>query len=191
MNVCIGASHSINRDVLFIPELFGCIRSIILNHMLRSIAKSISRFSTEVQKSSSKPSSTAGLTYYKDGQLVNRTALTLKKQEDIESYVVKTVQNYFRTTYKQGTHELSKAWARTVPYLSTGWTLSTRLRSRCRLNRISGILFLLRPCLPSPRSTTTSPTLSRSKPSKGKVIRILYHDNITTLFWRTVFTVFI
>jgi len=42
------------------------------------------------------------LTYYKDGQLVNRTSITLKKQEDIESYVIKTVQNYFRTTYKQG-----------------------------------------------------------------------------------------
>lgn len=86
--------------------------------MLRNIAKSFARFSTEVQKSSSKASSTSGLTYYKDGQLVNRSALTLKKQEDIESYVVKTVQNYFRTTYKQGTHELSKALTRTVPFLS-------------------------------------------------------------------------
>lgn len=59
-------------------------------------------FSTEVQKAATKGSSGAGLTYYKDGQLVNRTSITLKKQEDIESYVIKTVQNYFRTTYKQG-----------------------------------------------------------------------------------------
>jgi hypothetical protein len=61
----------------------------------------VGNFSTEIQKGASK-SSSAGLTYYKDGQLVNRTAITLKKQEDIESYVIKTVQNYFRTTYKQG-----------------------------------------------------------------------------------------
>ena len=72
--------------------------------MLRNIIKRFTvlpNFSTEVQKSSGK-TSTSGLTYYKDGQLVNRTSITLKKQEDIESYVVKTVQNYFRTTYKQG-----------------------------------------------------------------------------------------
>ena len=75
--------------------------------MLRNIVRSfanLSQFSTEVQKSGSKSTgSTSGLTYYKDGQLVNRSALVLKKQEDIESYVIKTVQNYFRTTYKQGT----------------------------------------------------------------------------------------
>ena len=69
--------------------------------MLRTLSRLLPRFSTEVQKSTAKPSS-SGLTYYKDGQLVNRTSLTLKKQEDIESYVIKTVQNYFRTTYKQG-----------------------------------------------------------------------------------------
>lgn len=69
--------------------------------MLRTLSRFLPRFSTEVQKSAAKPSS-SGLTYYKDGQLVNRTSLTLKKQEDIESYVIKTVQNYFRTTYKQG-----------------------------------------------------------------------------------------
>lgn len=145
--------------------------------MLRNIVKSITRFSTEVQKSSSKPSSTSGLTYYKDGQLVNRTAITLKKQEDIESYVVKTVQNYFRTTYKQGTHGLSKAWARTVPYLSTDWTLSMRLRSLCRLKRILDTLSLLRLCLRSPRSTTTSLISSRSRRLRGRIIRILSHDN--------------
>lgn len=71
--------------------------------MLRNITQAIARFSTEVQKTSAKASpSTSGLTYYKDGQLTTRTAITLKKQEDIEAYVIKTVQNYFRTTYKQG-----------------------------------------------------------------------------------------
>jgi hypothetical protein len=71
--------------------------------MWRNILKTAKYFSTEVQKANAKTSSTAGLTYYRDGQLVNRTSITLKKEEDIESYVVKTVQNYFRTTYKQGT----------------------------------------------------------------------------------------
>lgn len=71
--------------------------------MLRNIVKRVALFSTEVQKSSSKSApSASSLTQYKDGQLVNRTSITLKKQEDIESYVVKTVQNYFRTTYKNG-----------------------------------------------------------------------------------------
>jgi hypothetical protein len=51
--------------------------------MLRNIIKRftvISNFSTEVQKSTGKGASTSGLTYYKDGQLVNRTSITLKKQ---------------------------------------------------------------------------------------------------------------
>ncbi len=51
--------------------------------MLRNIIKRftvLSNFSTEVQKSSGKTTSSSGLTYYKDGQLVNRTSITLKKQ---------------------------------------------------------------------------------------------------------------
>jgi hypothetical protein len=71
--------------------------------MLSNIIKRVPfLFSSEVQKASGKSASTGGLTHYKDGQLITRTAITLKKQEDIESYVIKTVQNYFRTTYKQG-----------------------------------------------------------------------------------------
>ena len=70
--------------------------------MLRNIIKRVALFSTEVQKSSSKSSSGSTITQYKEGQLVNRTSITLKKHEDIESYVIKTVQNYFRTTYKNG-----------------------------------------------------------------------------------------
>jgi hypothetical protein len=72
--------------------------------MLRNIVRAMSGFSTEVQKGGAKATGGAGLTSYREGQLVSRSALVLKKQEDIESYVVKTVQNYFRTTYKQGTH---------------------------------------------------------------------------------------
>lgn len=70
--------------------------------MLRNIAKLFNKatFANEVQKGSQ---STGGsVATYKDGQLVNRTSITLKKQEDIEAYVVKTVQSYFRTTYKSG-----------------------------------------------------------------------------------------
>jgi len=71
--------------------------------MLTNILKRVALFSSEVQKSQAKATTPTNITQYKDGQLVNRTALTLKKQEDIEAYVVKTVQNYFRTTYKNGT----------------------------------------------------------------------------------------
>ena len=72
--------------------------------MLTNLARRVAQFATEVQKSSAKTgSSSTTITQYRDGQLVNRSALTLKKQEDIEAYVVKTVQNYFRTTYKNGT----------------------------------------------------------------------------------------
>lgn len=41
------------------------------------------RFASEVQKSGSKSGSTAGLTYYRDGQLTSRNQITLKKTEDI------------------------------------------------------------------------------------------------------------
>ena len=39
---------------------------------------------------------------YVDGQLVTRNQMVLKKSEDIDAYVVKTVKNYFRTTNKEG-----------------------------------------------------------------------------------------
>ena len=42
------------------------------------------------------------LTLYQNGELTTRSAVTLKSKEDVESYVIKTVQNYFRTTYKEG-----------------------------------------------------------------------------------------
>ena len=60
-------------------------------------------FATEVQTQVKKDNAPKNLTYYKDGQITTRTAITLKKKEDIEAYVIKTIQNYFRTTYKNGT----------------------------------------------------------------------------------------
>jgi hypothetical protein len=76
--------------------------------MLSNIIRRVALFSNEVQKSNTKTTSSSTITQYKEGQLVNRTAITLKKQEDIESYVIKTVQNYFRTTYKNGTFLIKK-----------------------------------------------------------------------------------
>ena len=77
--------------------------------MLRNLFKGVTLFSTEVQKSSTKSTGSAStITHYREGQLVNRTSIILKKQEDIESYVIKTVQNYFRTTYKNGIFNLIK-----------------------------------------------------------------------------------
>ncbi len=35
---------------------------------------------------------------YRDGQIVNRTAIVLKKEQDIESYVLSVIRGYFRTT---------------------------------------------------------------------------------------------
>ena len=60
------------------------------------------RFANEVQKTSTKSAQASGLTFYKDGQLTTRQQIVLKKTEDIESYVVKVIQNYYRSTYKQG-----------------------------------------------------------------------------------------
>jgi hypothetical protein len=50
--------------------------------MLRNIAKQLSKFnfSSEVQKTTTKSTSGADLTYYKDGQLTTRSAIILKKQ---------------------------------------------------------------------------------------------------------------
>ena len=81
--------------------------------MLRNLIKRVALFSTEVQKSSAKSTGSAStITQYREGQLVNRTSITLKKQEDIESYVVKTVQSYFRTTYKNGNAQIIKVSAK-------------------------------------------------------------------------------
>ena len=83
--------------------------------MLRNLIKRLALFSSEVQKSSAKSSASAStITHYNEGQLVNRTSVTLKKQEDIESYVIKTVQNYFRTTYKNGKICLMQVSAKAV-----------------------------------------------------------------------------
>lgn len=139
--------------------------------MLRSILLASTRFSTEVQKTTAKSTGASGLTSYRDGQLVSKSALVLKKQEDIEAYVVKTVQNYFRTTYKQGTLPPMQASARAAPSPSTASTRSMPLRSPCRSRRTSATPSPLRHCPPSPRSNTTSPTSNRSRPSNARIAR--------------------
>lgn len=139
--------------------------------MLRSILLASARFSTEVQKTSAKSTGASGLTSYRDGQLVSKSALVLKKQEDIEAYVVKTVQNYFRTTYKQGTLPPTQVSARAARSPSTASTRSTPSRSPCRSRRTSATPSPLRRCPPSPRSSTTSPTSSRSRPSSARTAR--------------------
>jgi hypothetical protein len=72
--------------------------------MLSNLIKLVPKFSfaKEVAKAGSGSTGSANLTHYKDGQLVNRSQLVLKQKEDVEAYVIKTVQNYFRTTYKNG-----------------------------------------------------------------------------------------
>jgi hypothetical protein len=59
-------------------------------------------FANDVQTNVKADTSAKNLTYYKNGQLTTRTQITLKKTEDVEAYVIKTIQNYFRSTYKQG-----------------------------------------------------------------------------------------
>ena len=86
--------------------------------MFSSMIKFIPRFgfAKEVTKAGSATGAASNLTYYKDGQLVNRTQIQLKKKEDIEAYVIKTIQNYFRTTYKNGnSHVILKAYQEKVP----------------------------------------------------------------------------
>jgi len=60
------------------------------------------RFANEIQKTSAKGASTGSLTFYKDGQLTTRQSIVLKQVEDIDAYVIKTIQNYYRSTFKQG-----------------------------------------------------------------------------------------
>lgn len=43
-----------------------------------------------------------GIQFYQDGQLVSRSQLVLKKEEDINSYVLSIIKNYYRTTNKNG-----------------------------------------------------------------------------------------
>lgn len=91
-----------------ISNIFFCF-GIILYYFeynftnMKQITKILSKyqFASEVQKAV-KNINGAGLTYYKEGELVTRQSLVLKKTEDIEAYVIKTIQAYYRTTYKQG-----------------------------------------------------------------------------------------
>lgn len=66
------------------------------------------RFANEVAKTAVKGGQHSSLTFYKDGQLTTRQNIVLKQAEDIESYVIKTVQNYYRSTYKQGNNFITQ-----------------------------------------------------------------------------------
>lgn len=61
---------------------FGDLINNYLGGMLRNIVKGFNlfRFASEVQKSSGSASSSGGITYYNNGELVTRNAITLKKQ---------------------------------------------------------------------------------------------------------------
>ncbi len=106
--------------------------------MLRNIIKTIGKFNfaNEVTSTTAKAASSANVTTYKDGQLVNRTSLILKKQEDIEQYVIKTVQGYFRTTHKNGILYLIQVLPKKVFLLNTVWTLWIQSKSQCKFNKI-------------------------------------------------------
>lgn len=51
-----------------------------------------------------KPQEQKNITYYKDGELVSKNQLTLKKYEDIEGYVFKLIKSYFRCTNRNNLH---------------------------------------------------------------------------------------
>ena len=44
------------------------------------------------------------ITFYKNGQLITRNAIVLKKKEQIEDYVFKMISDYFKTTNKANLH---------------------------------------------------------------------------------------
>lgn len=87
--------------------------------MLKNLATFLTKykFANEVQKTTTKAASSSGLTYYKDGQLTTRQNIVLKKTEDIESYVIRTIQNYYRSTYKQGNTIIMQEFLETVSWL--------------------------------------------------------------------------
>lgn len=60
------------------------------------------RFSTEVEpvKKAAKVDRPSSIQIYKDGQLITKNFLILKKKEDIEGYVMSVLKNYYRTTNK-------------------------------------------------------------------------------------------
>ncbi|KRX07770.1 Acyl carrier protein-like protein [Pseudocohnilembus persalinus] len=55
-----------------------------------------------VQQEVKRAEKKADIQQFKDGQLITKNAIVLKKQEDIEGYVLNLLRNYFRTTNKAG-----------------------------------------------------------------------------------------
>jgi hypothetical protein len=150
--------------------------------MLTNLVKRVALYASEVQKSAVKSTASGStITQYKEGQLVNRTALTLKKEEDIEAYVVKTVQNYFRTTYKNGKLPSTQASPRTALLPNMDLIPWTQSKSQCRSSKILATPSPQRPYPPSPRSSTTSPTSSTSRPSRKRITKPPSDDQLTLI----------
>ena len=57
-------------------------------------------FSSEVSTKVEQKMQKKDIQYYKDGQMMTRSAIVLKKEEDIDQYAINVVKNYFRTLNK-------------------------------------------------------------------------------------------
>mmetsp|Transcript_28654 Transcript_28654/g.25629 ORF Transcript_28654/g.25629 Transcript_28654/m.25629 type:complete len:114 (+) Transcript_28654:60-401(+) len=77
-----------NMTKVMAPQQFTYIP---MNYFADAKAQEVS---TKVDKAAKKRE----LSVYAEGQIVNRSQLVLKKQEDIEGYVKKLLSGYFRTT---------------------------------------------------------------------------------------------
>ena len=74
----------------------------MLSRTFRSVFSRLPRytFATEISTKVEKPTIRKEISQYKDGQIVTKSAIVLKKEEDIEQYVINVVRNYFRTLNK-------------------------------------------------------------------------------------------
>lgn len=81
------------------------IKKVLEKSLLRPLAY---RFASEVQptKAAVPAQQAQQIQQYRDGQLVVRNFLQLKKKDDITNYVVGIVKNYYRTTNKVATTPL-------------------------------------------------------------------------------------
>jgi len=57
-------------------------------------------FSSEVSTKVEQKMQKKDIQFYKDGQMMTRSAIVLKKEEDIDQYAINVVKNYFRTLNK-------------------------------------------------------------------------------------------
>lgn len=59
-------------------------------------------FAETPAKQQAKPQQAKAIQTYKEGQIITKNYLQLKKTQDIEGYVVALFRNYYRTTNKVG-----------------------------------------------------------------------------------------